>query len=178
MRTHNQQGISLIIAVLIVGIVTYISVAVSNVAFTELRLTGLAERSQYAFYAANSGIECAFYWDLQEDAFPTPDAGDESNDDDTGSITCNNNTTVQNVQEGFSCDANNDGTDNTCDRATIRVSDLIDTTGSASSNACVTVTVTEEKQDDGSIFTAYRARGRNSCGGGSRAVERTIRTSF
>ena len=34
-------------------------------AVRQVLLSGTGRDSQYAFYAANTGIECAMYWDLQ-----------------------------------------------------------------------------------------------------------------
>jgi hypothetical protein len=46
-----------------------ISVAIFNIAIKEIRLSAAARESQFAFYAADTGIECALYWDIQQNGF-------------------------------------------------------------------------------------------------------------
>jgi len=60
-----RSGITLYIAIIIASIVTFISFAVSNIGFQQLQLADLGQKSQHAFYAANSGVECALYWDTK-----------------------------------------------------------------------------------------------------------------
>ncbi len=54
----------MLVAVLITSVFLIISFVVINVALKELILANSAKESQYAFYAADSGTECAVYWDL------------------------------------------------------------------------------------------------------------------
>lgn len=43
--------------------------AIANIALRELALSSAGRESQFAFYAADTGAECALYWDRQKDIF-------------------------------------------------------------------------------------------------------------
>ncbi|MBI1974968.1 MAG: hypothetical protein HYS57_01250 [Parcubacteria group bacterium] len=52
-----------------------VGIAIANIAVRELALSSTGRESQFAFYAADSGAECALYWDIQEKRFPSvPDS--------------------------------------------------------------------------------------------------------
>ena len=63
MKKHSQQGIALLIAVLISAIAIAVGAAIYGIVQKQLILTGLSRDSQFAFYAADSAAECALYWD-------------------------------------------------------------------------------------------------------------------
>lgn len=65
------RGFTLLLAVLISGILLALGFALFNIASKELLLSSVGRDSQFAFYAADSGIECALYWDAKQDAFAT-----------------------------------------------------------------------------------------------------------
>lgn len=57
-------------AVLISGILLALGSAIYNIASKEVILSSTGRDSQYSFYAADTGIECALYWDAEgRDAF-------------------------------------------------------------------------------------------------------------
>ncbi len=59
----------MLFAVLISIIVLAVGASIINIALKQVVLSGVGRESQYAFYAANTGIECALYWDLNYDVF-------------------------------------------------------------------------------------------------------------
>ena len=59
-------GFTLLFTLLIISISLSISVGVSNLLREEIKLSGTAKDSQLAFYAADSGTECALYWHTKE----------------------------------------------------------------------------------------------------------------
>lgn len=63
---RRQEGIALLIALLLVGVLFGISTSLLNVTLKQYQLSGIAFASETAFQAANAGIECALYHD-----FPT-----------------------------------------------------------------------------------------------------------
>jgi len=82
----KKRGFTLFVSIVVTGTLLLITTAVINVAVKEAFITGAARESQYAFYAADTGIECALYWDVKNitgfSAFSTT----------TGAtIFCNNN---------------------------------------------------------------------------------------
>lgn len=61
----GKRGFTLLYAVLISSILLAIGIAIFEITVRELRLSSVARESQYAFFAADSGIECALYWDVK-----------------------------------------------------------------------------------------------------------------
>lgn len=74
LRTNSAsavRGFTLLVAVLVGGILLALGFAIFNIVSKELVLSSSGRESQFALYAADSGIECALYWDYQGDAFST-----------------------------------------------------------------------------------------------------------
>lgn len=69
--TPPPRGFTLLLAVLISGILLALGFALYNIASKELILSSTGRDSQFAFYAADAGVECALYWDLKRNAFGT-----------------------------------------------------------------------------------------------------------
>lgn len=72
-KIHNRTGMSggytLLFAVLISSIVLGVALSILSISRRELLLSSNARESQYAFYAADSGLECAVYNDYYKNAF-------------------------------------------------------------------------------------------------------------
>jgi len=83
-RDHleSQRGIALFMALVVVSVLLLLTFSVSNITFRELVISSTVQESQIAFYAAESGIECAL-WNNKYFAFsgsddaPTPQCGGE-----------------------------------------------------------------------------------------------------
>ncbi|MCD5384461.1 MAG: hypothetical protein LRZ97_00925 [Candidatus Pacebacteria bacterium] len=66
---HNlQKGFTLLLASLIASLLLAVGLSMFTIAQKEIILSGLGRESQYAFYAADTGAECALYWAFK-DAF-------------------------------------------------------------------------------------------------------------
>jgi|TARA_Y100000310_G_scaffold345866_1_gene471954 hypothetical protein len=78
--TKNKKGFTLLLAVLISSLLLAIGLAIFNITIKELLLASSGRESQFAFYSADTGTECALYWDLKQGAFSTST---------TSSINCN-----------------------------------------------------------------------------------------
>jgi len=61
---NKEKGITLFVAILITATLLLISVAIVTLAVKEAFLSSTYRDSQYAFYAADTGAECAIYWDV------------------------------------------------------------------------------------------------------------------
>lgn len=92
-RRTSQDGITLLITLLIMGIMLVISASLLQITLKQFQFSGISEISEVAFYAANAGMECALYYDLGEDsgsnrinAFAVP--GDGSASSSAAEITC------------------------------------------------------------------------------------------
>lgn len=111
--THIQQkGFTLLFAILVSTLVVSIGASIVSIALRQTILSGTSRESNYAFYAANTVLECAVYWDKfganesEQVVFPVPTTSDTlvSNTDD---LTCagvniatgagNNNKTWENI---------------------------------------------------------------------------------
>lgn len=78
MRTTSQQGFVLFVALLTASLLLAVGLAVINLSLKGFTLSTDARESQFAFYAADSGAECALYWDLKTNIFT-----------DGGQVRCN-----------------------------------------------------------------------------------------
>ena len=70
-RAVYAGGYTLLFAVLVSAIVLGVAVSILNIARKELILTSGARESQFAFYAADSGYECAEWYDANTSYFST-----------------------------------------------------------------------------------------------------------
>lgn len=69
-----DRGFVSLIALLLGNIFLIIGLSVFNIALRELTLSSGSRESLFAFYAADGGMECALYWDLQGKVFATSSA--------------------------------------------------------------------------------------------------------
>ena len=67
--TKAVPAFTLLISVLIAGILLALGYAIYNIVSKDIILSSSGRESQFAFYAADTGIECALYWDRRHDAF-------------------------------------------------------------------------------------------------------------
>lgn len=63
-QKKRQRGVVLFIALTVASLVLAIGVGILNVMTKEVILGSLSTRSRQAFYAADSGVECAMFWDF------------------------------------------------------------------------------------------------------------------
>jgi Tfp pilus assembly protein PilX len=76
----KNTGFALLFAVIVMSIVLSIIFSIADISYKQAELSGIGKDSQIAFYAADSGAECAQYWDNKHNSFATTT---------TSSITCN-----------------------------------------------------------------------------------------
>lgn len=82
-----KSGFTLLMAVVITSVLFIISVGIINIAIKQAELSTYARDSQRAFYAADSALECALFWDLKNPSLVS--AFDPASND---SISCNGQT--------------------------------------------------------------------------------------
>lgn len=63
----DKRGVSLIISLIMMTLLLAISFSIGNIILRQLRLTNIGTNSQISFYAADSALECALYWDTITD---------------------------------------------------------------------------------------------------------------
>lgn len=150
----RNQGFTLFVAVIITGTLLLIAMGIAGLAVRQALISASGRESQYAFYAADTGIECALYWDVKNPA------GFSAFSTSTGAtISCNK-------------DANNPGNEwvvgGSYTSVINRISFLPDP-------YCAIVVVT--KGLDGS--TKIESLGYNTCDtSSSRRVERAVRATY
>jgi Tfp pilus assembly protein PilX len=156
---NTQSGFTLLIAILVAGIVLAIGVSILRITLKEFQLSGIVSNSEAAFYAADTGIECAFYWDdNSRDSFNVTSPA--------GSVDCVDTTVSVTGGTGF-------GATRTF------------TLQWGSPQVCATVEVTKDDNSTrascpvGVTCTTLVSKGHNDCDtNDSRTVERTIRARY
>ena len=63
--TRRQKGFTLLFAVLVSSLILALGLSIANITLKEVALSGTGRESQFAFYAADTGTECALYWDIK-----------------------------------------------------------------------------------------------------------------
>jgi Tfp pilus assembly protein PilX len=64
-QKKSNAGFTLLVAIVTTSILLVVSYVIANVALKQLTISYSNQESQYAFYNAESGIECAIYLDLK-----------------------------------------------------------------------------------------------------------------
>lgn len=72
---NSQRGIVVLFTVLTIGLLVGVGVAMATLSQKQLVLSNIGKQSQVAFYAADTGAECARYWDYVKNAFADPIMG-------------------------------------------------------------------------------------------------------
>ncbi len=63
-KKRSQHGAVLLIAVTVASLVLAIGLGILNITTKEIILSAYSKESGKAFYASNTGIECALFWDI------------------------------------------------------------------------------------------------------------------
>ncbi len=61
-----NKGFILILTLIVMSFVLMIGLGIYNIILKEIQISNLGKDSQIALYAADSGIECALYWDIKK----------------------------------------------------------------------------------------------------------------
>jgi len=59
-----SRGFTMLFAVLMASVLLAVGVSIFNISLKELKISSAVRESNLAFYTADSGRECAIYWDL------------------------------------------------------------------------------------------------------------------
>lgn len=157
----TKNGYALYTAIMLTSLLFLVAYSTLNIVIKQLELSSIGADSNLAFYNADSGIECAMYWDLKNgsvSAFATSTAS---------TISCNN----QSVSTGSQTVSTNP-------------SSLSRIGGGGNSNpvsifqinftrGCAIISVTKNTNNT----TLIESRGYNSCSG-SKRFERGIKVLY
>jgi len=69
MAVTYKKGFALLVAVIFTSVILSLGLALASLGYKQAVLASSALQSQYAFYAADSALECALYADQQQDLF-------------------------------------------------------------------------------------------------------------
>jgi Tfp pilus assembly protein PilX len=153
----KERGITLLISLIITGTLLLVATAIANIALKQATIAASGRDSQYAFYAADSGAECALYWDVKN---PTGISAFATSTVTT--INCNQNLSNPSNPSPTSVGGSMTGV------STFTLKFLPDT-------YCAVVTVT--KANDGT--TKIESLGYNTCDTTNpRRVERAVRVTY
>jgi Tfp pilus assembly protein PilE len=148
---HTKRGFTLLMAVLISSVLLSLGYEIYNLAVKEVTLSSSGRESQFAFFAADTGIECALYADSKLDLFATTSTATEL---DCGSAT----STITRQLDG-----------------TNYITKFGITLGAGSHTQCVDVVVTREDPKR----TRIESFGHNTCNLTSPLrLERAIRVTY
>ncbi|MEK7177046.1 MAG: pilus assembly PilX N-terminal domain-containing protein [Patescibacteria group bacterium] len=89
-NTNKNRGFTLFIAIIITGALVLIAAGIGSLATRHAQIASSGQSSQHAFYAADTGMECALYWDVKNPAGYSA----FSTSTPTSPITCNNKNIV------------------------------------------------------------------------------------
>lgn len=161
-RRVSSRGFTLFFAMLIGSLMLSIGLAIFNISSKELALSTAGRESQFAFYAADSGVECALYADLQFNAFPRNEESEISKEE----VRCNE----QNIRD---VGTNEWKVVNGATSMTTTFTFFMDP--AKKEGPCALVTVTKEEN----VETRIESRGQNACDGKAvLRVERGIRVQY
>ncbi len=157
-----QKGYLLLFAVVVSSIVLAIGLGIFNIVNKSLILSSTGRSSQIAFYVADTGVECALYWDRKHEGFSTTVFATSSDSNPpTSGVVCNDEDI-----------ANEPWT-------------ISDQTGSAAkttfnltlnNGTCATIVISKE---DSGIKTKIESSGFNTCNlSNPRRIERAIRVTY
>ena len=88
-KKQGTEGFTLFVAMVVMGTLLLISTGLVSLAVRQAQISTSSRESQHAFYAADTGMECAIFWDVNN-----PDPGGVSAFATTTgtSISCNEDT--------------------------------------------------------------------------------------
>lgn len=164
-----KRGFTLLFAVLTASILLSLALAIFSQMYKSLLLSSANKESLAAFYAADSGVECVFYWDLKHEGFDSSIFATSSYSANYGGsnlITCNG----QKFNQSWSVSADSN--------SATTIFNLSFAGGAFPTEGCSEVTV--GKMINGNdVFTTIESRGYNICDASSpRKVERAIRVTY
>lgn len=175
---EKKGGFALLYSVLVTSILITIGLSMADIATREIVLSSSGLGSQIAFYAADSGVECALYWDIKnpsgKSAFATSTAS---------TISCNGQSIATNSQTVPTNPPQQSlvGGGGIANGTSIFYLDF--TGGSTPLPYCAIVSISKTQNPDPlngpRILTKIESRGYNTCvTSNPRRVERAIRVQY
>lgn len=184
---NKKSGFTLLFAVLVSTLVVSIGATIISIALRQTILSSTSRESQFAFYAANTALDCAHYWDTftglelgGKVVFPSP-LGEESVEEGSSEaalITCSGVNIITgsgNDDKGWESDS---GTDYTEKTFYLKIADQVGITELPEYSYCATVTI-KKTDNSPNIDTVIEVKGYNTCiETNVRRVERSLTQEY
>ena len=185
-KREEQKGFTLLFAVLVSTLIVAIAATVASIAVRQTILSGTSRESQYAFYAANTVLECVFFWDvvgvegLEGKVFPGPnDTALAVNEMGTVNCSGGNLATGDGFEDGEAFATGWNRSSPTVTTVKIEIFDVVGNDPELGHRYCAEATISKSELPDGSINTTIQAKGYNTCDlDNPRAVERGLVQSY
>ena len=164
MNKNKEGGYAILFTVVVVGIISMITIGLSNSAYKQTILSAVARDSTTAFYQADIGSECAMYVDAK------------FKDTDMNNL----------VEPGWTCggkkisfDIPVESTDADSNKQ-YKYLLTLDNTAEKDSKKCFRLEIIKtENKIDGEMNTEINSRGYNICNTGNmRTVERALKVTY
>ncbi len=177
MTGNKQKGFTLFYALLVSSLALAIGASIFDITLREIDLSNAATQSQYAVYVADSGAECALYWDSSYvNAVTNNNGGSKS------AFATSSTDTVQNAQPGSSV---------VCAGADVTVSSGWSVTTAGTGQATTTFSIagtTYKNQTPCAVVyiskvgnpsvTTITSHGYNTCAAGPLQLERVFQVTY
>lgn len=167
-----QRGFTLFFAILVGSLALAVGLAIYDLTVRELQLSAVATQSQYAIYAADTGAECALYWDskcslagcVAGSAFATSSNTNGGTFPPAAGINCNNQVlSVAPAQTGASAATTT---------FTMFVSNQTLVSGTTT---CASVTLSKSGNPAQTLIVSH---GYNTCQSGPLQLERVLQVTY
>lgn len=172
-KQKTKNGFTIFFAMLVSSLALAVGLVIFDLTIRELELSSVATQSQYAIYAADTGADCALYWDLKytdsdNSAFGT---STQSGWPSSGSnLACNG--------QDISTLWGNPTKTSTAATTTFTIYVSAQSQVSASTT-CATVSVGKFTNASGVLYTSVISKGYNTCSAASiTRVERALQISY
>ena len=178
----SNKGFTIFFAMLVGGLALAVGIAIYDLTVRELDLSGTATQSQYAIYAADTGAECALYWDtrsvaviedvtsvgaIRQYVFATSSGSSVISVIPNSDIKCFNGVDITDPPWNI---AYGNSPDSAVTTFELKDADL--------TKPCVIVEVSKIDTGGGVFSTTIDSRGRSSCDSNPRRVERGLKVSY
>ncbi len=180
-KIKDEKGFTLLFAVIVSTLVLAVGGSIINIALKQVILSGTGRESQYAFYAANTGIECAYYWDIAGVSGAPAFATSSSGFDIPGTAACAGTTDIYD-DDSTDAERKNFETEDLGDGVTQSYFRLQNFTNPAGQELEYCADVYVRKTTDGSgavTATVIESRGYNTCDEDNpRRIERGLEMNY
>lgn len=152
-----------------------VGLAIFDLTIRELDLSATATQSQFAIYAADTGADCALYWDFQYDSGPFGSAFGTS----TGSSWPGEDSGLMCAEQDITAEWNHSENDDDAATTTFTLSIEAEGNFAAIQDYCAEVVVAKYTDSSDILHTTIISRGYNTCDpDGLVRVERALQVSY